>query len=425
MSEAEANPTDNTREDSPEWRSHRNPSTASNPRPAKYRVNDQVWLRGSTREDGVFPMKVSRMDSNDVDRMEKGEVNYENTHHIKSENNLNIESPQPSPSSTVNNSTLRDSENDESVKSSSALGSLLKRISRRFSFSATVKHDLSMYKIRKFRDCRDGYPNLAAFLDSDENFMLYRRFGYIQARLLLSKQDQLRALEEDLDKVDKDDDDVFLVSRDRDEKANTKRYQLLQQIETIAELLSIAQNLAAMSKPAARDYESVKNFFDNKAPVCEEEEYIRFKEDMITLKPGRENAWLDAAIEKALQKCPYTSIQNLFSSPELRDKADKETNLYSKSRIDAVVTCINALVILLLLVVPIYTLWHLSKEIDDATTTALTIGVLLICTLIFSAVLSLFTKARRHEILAAAAAYCAVLVVFMSNVGNQRSNNSI
>jgi hypothetical protein len=31
-------------------------------------------------------------------------------------------------------------------------------------------------------------PRLAALLDSDENFMLYRRFGYLQARLLLHKQ---------------------------------------------------------------------------------------------------------------------------------------------------------------------------------------------------------------------------------------------
>ena len=45
------------------------------------------------------------------------------------------------------------------------------------------------------------------------------------------------------------------------------------------------------------------------------------------------------------------------------------------------------------------------------------IGTLLIFTLAFSSALSIFTKARRHEILAAAATYCAVLVVFLGNVG--------
>jgi hypothetical protein len=43
-----------------------------------------------------------------------------------------------------------------------------------------------------------GYPNLAAFLDSDESFAVYRRFGYLQSRLLLRKQEELRTLEEDL-----------------------------------------------------------------------------------------------------------------------------------------------------------------------------------------------------------------------------------
>jgi hypothetical protein len=47
-----------------------------------------------------------------------------------------------------------------------------------------------------------GYPRLAAFLDSDENFMVYRRFGYIQARLLLEKQDDLQKLEKKLDEYD-------------------------------------------------------------------------------------------------------------------------------------------------------------------------------------------------------------------------------
>jgi hypothetical protein len=75
--------------------------------------------------------------------------------------------------------------------------------------------------------------------------------------------------------------------------------------------------------------------------------------------------------------------------------------------------------ILVLLVIPIYILFRLSDNNypGDGRTNGLSIGVLLVFTLAFSAVLSLFTRARRHEILGAAAAYCAVLVVFFSNVG--------
>jgi hypothetical protein len=73
-------------------------------------------------------------------------------------------------------------------------------------------------------------------------------------------------------------------------------------------------------------------------------------------------------------------------------------------------------ILLVLLIVPIYLLYHLVTQMGNRKTDALCIGVLLIFTLAFSAILSLFTRARRHEILAAAAGYCAVLVVFLGNV---------
>lgn len=72
---------------------------------------------------------------------------------------------------------------------------------------------------------------MATFLDSDENFMLYRRFGFLQARLLLNKQDQLRALEEQLDDLDKDDDEEYLKSRELDDADETRRSKLLLKIE--------------------------------------------------------------------------------------------------------------------------------------------------------------------------------------------------
>jgi hypothetical protein len=48
-----------------------------------------------------------------------------------------------------------------------------------------------------------GYPSLATLLKSHENFMIYRRFGYLQARLLLEKQSELCALERTLDQLDR------------------------------------------------------------------------------------------------------------------------------------------------------------------------------------------------------------------------------
>jgi UDP-N-acetylmuramyl pentapeptide phosphotransferase/UDP-N-acetylglucosamine-1-phosphate transferase len=69
------------------------------------------------------------------------------------------------------------------------------------------------------------------------------------------------------------------------------------------------------------------------------------------------------------------------------------------------------IVILALLVIPIYLLYsrvkagsksHDQRSEQDGTATCM--GILLVFTLLFSAILSVFTRAKRHEILGAAAA---------------------
>jgi len=63
--------------------------------------------------------------------------------------------------------------------------------------------------------------------------------------------------------------------------------------------------------------------------------------------------------------------------------------------------------IVALLIVPIYLLYSMVRRTNgilDHHAAAVCIGVLLVFTLLFSAVLSLFTRAKRHEILGAAAA---------------------
>jgi hypothetical protein len=79
-----------------------------------------------------------------------------------------------------------------------------------------------------------GYPSLATFLDSDENFMLYRRFGYLQSRLLLDKQADLRELEEQLDNFDEEvaqSRPGDLTTRDLRPEDISKRKELMDEIE--------------------------------------------------------------------------------------------------------------------------------------------------------------------------------------------------
>jgi hypothetical protein len=89
---------------------------------------------------------------------------------------------------------------------------------------------------------------------------------------------------------------------------------------------------------------------------------------------------------------------------------------YSQSRIEKLVGVIITLLIFVLLVLPVvamYKLTSIRKSTFDS------VGILVVFTLLFSAAMSLVTKAKRHELFGASAAYCAVLVVFISNFSNR------
>ena len=76
---------------------------------------------------------------------------------------------------------------------------------------------------------------MAAFLDSDENFMVFRRFGYIQTRLLLDKQDELRRLEKQLDDFDEklgNEHDGYLTTRDLKPTLAAERKVMMSKLES-------------------------------------------------------------------------------------------------------------------------------------------------------------------------------------------------
>ena len=56
-------------------------------------------------------------------------------------------------------------------------------------------------------------------------------------------------------------------------------------------------------RPSDSEYASVHNYLDNIKPIHKDERaYISHKEDIVTLRPGREHAWLDRVIEYILKR---------------------------------------------------------------------------------------------------------------------------
>lgn len=96
---------------------------------------------------------------------------------------------------------------------------------------------------------------------------------------------------------------------------------------------------------------------------------------------------------------------------------------YTRSRVDKLIKILITIMIFVLLVLPVVAMYQLTAFGAKPQSTFSAVGVLVVFTLLFSAAMSLLTKARRPELLAASAAsaasaaYCAVLVVFVSNFG--------
>jgi len=66
---------------------------------------------------------------------------------------------------------------------------------------------------QRIDDHPDGYPRFAAFMNSDENFLMARRYGLLHTRVMLYRQAELARLERELlalDKEDADEDDRAL-----------------------------------------------------------------------------------------------------------------------------------------------------------------------------------------------------------------------
>lgn len=328
---------------------------------------------------------------------------------------------------------------------------VLRRITGSFK-STPEPLDITEINTRKLENTPNGFPRLAAFQSSEANFGLYRSFSYLHSRILLDLQDEITMLEKELDEIDWDDFEAAperLRSRETDvsmassEGTTRTRRVILREIKEklmeYDEVLIKARELEAFQKPSDRNYRSVRRYHHNTKPLMDAEmDSIRSKEDTVSLRSGREWATFDGGVEtvigqvdrglKWVFRTKEPPLQRIFRTPALRAKTTNSfISLYSSSRIDQLINILITFVIFILLVIPVTTMYHLTSTSDssgsagaDSKDTLNAVGVLIVFTLLFSAAMSILTKAARHELFAASAAYCAILVVFIGNFTGPR-----
>ncbi|RMY52888.1 hypothetical protein D0865_05550 [Hortaea werneckii] len=280
------------------------------------------------------------------------------------------------------------------------------------------------------------YDGPGSQICSDPNFLQYRGFKYLHSRVLSCLQYEIQQLEDELDRLDKWDDDQEDKERRLICLENDMLYQRCDQFpeefqldfertrpEVLAELrppdelMLKTREITLLQRPSTKDYRSVRSWFANHAPLVHgEAQYLKCREDIITLRPGRECAGFDGFVERMLHLLDV-SLRKLDCHivGELQEKtSDPRLQYYAPARVDKLVGFIITGVIFMLLILPVVALYELSN-VGRRESPFEAIGILIIFTLLFAAAMSALTKATRQELFAASAAYCAVLVVFISN----------
>lgn len=189
-----------------------------------------------------------------------------------------------------------------------------------------------------------GYPQFAAFMNCDDNFLMCRRFGFLHDRVLLYRQDELTQLERELvemDSLDEKEDPLSLISRKRDDAREFEitRKGLIDKIDsklkqygkTNIPFISfhskgffvddLAQRIRAtltFPKPSTRNYNSFYKWINNQKPLSREEtEFVQHGYDFVALAEKQEGGWFDGILEDVLSVLPrqITKVHQDSMSP--------------------------------------------------------------------------------------------------------------
>ena len=174
-----------------------------------------------------------------------------------------------------------------------------------------------------------GYPKVAGFMDCDRSLLIFRKFGWLHLRSLLSLQDEVVELESKLRRLDQwefaNGDFKNLLSRRRDaQQTDSVRQELFLKIKTklaeygrtselifpsnlgfpdtaVDELLLRVKKIESMRRPSPRAQSTLFNLIHNtESLVADETEFIHYSPDLAALIPGDEHGWFNSFLEDTL-----------------------------------------------------------------------------------------------------------------------------
>ncbi|KAG4428621.1 hypothetical protein IFR05_015895 [Cadophora sp. M221] len=283
-------------------------------------------------------------------------------------------------------------------------------------------HGLDKLTYYKVVDFEKGYPQLAAFVDSNDTFANYRRFGRLSTRLLLHMQNDLNDLEKKLDALDKkyaqDERMQYMLRGFEISGGQDNEYKELcadiqrKYIEYEADVLLKDASIRALGKAPRRNHMANFAWMQNKKALCEEKrDFLNHPDDFVSIS-GHSGRRIEDFIQSWLDnRGPNFFIKRFLKTAEERRKTDSEyVDHYSKQRLAFLAILLRVVVVAALFLTPVFILFLVSTNRAVMAVTAL------VFVLAFTVVVSFMTEAKVQEVFFGTSAYAAVIIMFLSNI---------
>ncbi|KAL2066958.1 hypothetical protein VTL71DRAFT_1382 [Oculimacula yallundae] len=307
-------------------------------------------------------------------------------------------------------------------------------------------YDRFKYQSQSYEDHPDGWPRLAAFMESSDTFGMSRKFGELHARLLALHMSNITDKESELAKLDHSDasggeaTEWRLKNRYHHDGLDTTKRDLIISIEKelleygnaplchpfrlpklkplltyyfADKLLLNISALKSLSQTSMKDHDGLFKWIWKHKPLDNDEfDWIFHPDDFVSHVPSKRNPF-EEFILRHIRNCPNTLLKGIFkpSKQSLRTK-DSMVEYYCTYRISIFARFMVVFCAVLVLLIPV--ILFLLTSMSRSCMVVVVLGFLFI----FSAMISLLTDASVKEVFVGTATYCAVLVTFLGNLQN-------
>ncbi|KAH7308753.1 hypothetical protein BKA65DRAFT_172882 [Rhexocercosporidium sp. MPI-PUGE-AT-0058] len=265
-----------------------------------------------------------------------------------------------------------------------------------------------------------GFPRLAKYMSTNEEYQVFRGFASSHIRLLLRYEVEITELEKRLEQLDEEDianPDMTYRLRNtiHGPKCDTKRKELEYELEVkllkYDEILLKHAQAQGLARPSQRNHYSVFNWIWTNKPLDKGfDDFIFFAYDMVTTKTAGTN-YFEEFIEDNIHTWPISKLKKYLTTDVEREMtSDVNVTYYSQKQLEtfAGYLLIGTTVVTLLLPVFLLFLMRMSRVLMSLTASMFIVAL--------ASLLFVVTKGNVYSVFVGTATYGAVLVVFLGNI---------